>query len=74
VTQFDFPRPDGRVTEILSDPDGYFARAYARAWSSAEAEIDADLAERAKHRGDDHAGPAHAPTWLPSITQLSTRP
>jgi hypothetical protein len=59
---------------MLSDPDGYFAKAYARAWWAAEAEIDADLAERAKQHGDDHPGPPHAPTWLPAITQLSTRP
>jgi hypothetical protein len=40
----------GRVAEILSDPDRYFAAASARAWIAATVEIDADLAQRAEQR------------------------
>ena len=73
MIQFGFPSPDGRVTEILADPDDYFARACARAWRFAEAEIDADLAERARHRRDEHPGPTQPPSWLPAITELVAR-
>ena len=39
-----------RVEEILRDPDGYFGRAWARAWDTASREVDADLAARARNR------------------------
>jgi hypothetical protein len=65
------PSRDARLAEILHDPDRYFAEASARAWIAAKAEIDADLAERSRHRRDHHlTGPARLPTWLPATTEL----
>ncbi len=67
----EIPSRDARVAEILRDPDRYFAEASARAWIAAKAEIDADLAERSRHRRNHHmTGPAHLPTWLSATTDL----
>jgi hypothetical protein len=54
------PSLDTRVAEILSDPDRYFADASARAWNAAKADVDADLAERARQRLDHHKTPPGA--------------
>ena len=65
------PTLDGRVSEILSDPDRYFAASRARAWIAATVEIDADLAQRAEQRLNHHkTQPVHSPTWLPATTDL----
>jgi len=65
------PNLDGRVAEILRDPDRYFAAASARAWIAAKAEIDADLAQRADQRLNHHKAPPGSPqTWLPATTDL----
>ncbi len=46
--------PEQRIAAILTDPDEYFASARARAWSVAEAEVDAELALRAGMRRGAH--------------------
>jgi hypothetical protein len=48
------PSRDAQVADILSDPDRYFAMAWARAWSAARVQIDAELAERAERRLNHH--------------------
>jgi hypothetical protein len=57
------PSLDARVAEILSDPDRYFADASARAWLAAKADVDADLAERARQRVDHHRTPMARLPW-----------
>jgi hypothetical protein len=65
----EIPNGDARVAEILRDPEEYFATASARAWVAAEAEVDADLAERLQHRLNHHrTQPADPPRWLPAQT------
>jgi hypothetical protein len=39
-----------RLEAILTDPEGYFARAHAHAWDQASTEVDAELAARAHAR------------------------
>jgi hypothetical protein len=66
------PSLDTRVADILSDPDRYFADATARARIAAAAEVDADLAERARHRLNHHM--TRPPSWLPAtIDERSDR-
>ena len=63
------PNLDARLAAILRDPDRYYADATARAWTAATAEIDADLAERARHRLNHHqTPPAHPQAWAPTAT------
>jgi hypothetical protein len=74
VILIETPNLDGRVAEILRDPDRYFANAAARAWIAAKAEIDADLAQRAEHRLNHHTTPpAHPLTRLLARTNLPPR-
>jgi hypothetical protein len=68
------PRRDARVAEMLRDPDRYFAEASARAWTAAQADVEADLAERARHRLNHHADPTdHLPAWLPTLAEPRPR-
>jgi hypothetical protein len=49
-----------RLEAILTDPEGYFARARADAWAQASDEVDAELAARAEaRRNGQHDGPAN---------------
>jgi hypothetical protein len=67
----EIPSLDARVAEILSDPDRYFADASARAWIAAKADVDADLAERARQRLNHYkTPPARLRTWLPATIDL----
>jgi hypothetical protein len=41
---------DQRLAALLADPDRYFTAAWQRAWILARAEVEADLARRARAR------------------------
>lgn len=50
---------DERVEAILADPDVYFAAARDRAWTIARAEVEAELARRARALRPSPSRPEH---------------
>jgi hypothetical protein len=73
MVQINLPRLDERVAEILADPDGYFARATARAWTMARAEVDEDLIARDRLRRNHLRRSPQRPTWLHATVRMLSK-